>query len=75
MKKQIELIVFPEKIYDQEFITNLSAKKLKINPKDIKAVRQLRRSIDARQNPVFKILLDVFIGEPLSEDNPKYIDA
>jgi uncharacterized FAD-dependent dehydrogenase len=73
MKKQIELIVFPEKIYDQEFITNLSAKKLKINPKDIKAVRQLRRSIDARQNPVFKILLDVFIGEPLSEDNPKYI--
>jgi uncharacterized FAD-dependent dehydrogenase len=73
MKKQIELIVFPEKIYDQEFITNLAAKKLKVNPRDITAIRQLRRSIDARKFPVFKILMDVYIEEPPSEDNPKYI--
>jgi uncharacterized FAD-dependent dehydrogenase len=73
MKKQIELIVFPEKIYDQEFITNLAARRLKINRTDITAIRQLRRSIDARQSPIFKVLIDVFIGEPPSEDNPKYI--
>ena len=73
MKKQIELIVFPEKIYDQEFITHLAAKRLKVNPKDITAIRQLRRSIDARKSPIFKVLMDVYIGEPLSEENPKYI--
>ena len=73
MKKQIELIVFPEKIYDQEFITHLAAKRLKINPKDITGIRQLRRSIDARKSPIFKVLMDVFIGEPPSEENPKYI--
>jgi uncharacterized FAD-dependent dehydrogenase len=73
MKKQIELIIFPEKIYDQEFITNLAARRLKINRTDITAIRQLRRSIDARQSPIFKVLIDVFIGEPPSEDNPKYI--
>ena len=73
MKKQVELIVFPEKIYDQEFITHLAAKRLKINPKDITGIRQLRRSIDARKSPIFKVLMDVFIGEPPSEENPKYI--
>ena len=73
MKKQIELVVPPDKIYNQEFITNSSARKLRINPTEIIAIRQLRRSIDARQYPVFKILMDVFIGEPPSEDNPKYI--
>lgn len=73
MKKQIELIIPPEKIYDQKFITNSSARKLRINPTDITAVRQLRRSIDARQSPIFKVLIDVFIGEPPSEANLKYI--
>ena len=73
MKKQIELIIPPEKIYDQEFITSSAAGKLRINLSTITAIRQLRRSIDARQNPVFKVLMDIYIGELPSEENPKYI--
>ena len=73
MKKQIELIIPPEKIYDQEFITNSAAKKLRINPTNITAIRQLRRSIDARRSPVFKILVDLYFGELPSEENPKYV--
>ncbi|MGB5529886.1 MAG: FAD-binding protein [Ignavibacteriaceae bacterium] len=73
MKNQIEIIVPPEKFYEQAFLINSAARKLRINPTTITAIRQLRRSIDARQNPVFKILIDVYIGELPSEENPKYI--
>ena len=73
MKKQIELIIFPENIYNQEFIHSFAAKKLNVNPSDITGIRTIRRSIDARQRPIFKLLVDVFINEPVSEDNPKYV--
>ena len=73
MKKQIELIIFPENIYNQEFIHSFAAKKLNVNPSDITGIKTIRRSIDARQRPIFKLLVDVFINEPVSEDNPKYV--
>ena len=73
MKKQIELIIYPEKIYDQEFILNSAAKKLRVNPTEITAIKQLKRSIDARQSPIYKLLADIYIGELPSEENPKYI--
>ena len=73
MKKQIELIIFPENIYNQEFIHSFAAKKLNVNPSDITGIRTIRRSIDARQRPIFKLLADVYINEPFSEDEPKYV--
>ena len=73
MKKQLELIIFPENIYNQEFIQSFAAKKLNVNPSDITGIRTIRRSIDARQRPIFKLLVDVYINEPVSEDNQKYI--
>ena len=73
MKKQIELIIYPEKIYDKEFILNSAARKLKVNPAEITAIKQLRRSIDARRSPIYKLLADIYVGELPSEDNPKYV--
>lgn len=73
MKHQIELIIPPEKIYDQDYLLNISSKKLGVNLSEITAFKPVRRSIDARQNPVFKVLYDVYVGELPSEDNPKYI--
>ncbi|MEJ2103481.1 MAG: FAD-dependent oxidoreductase [Ignavibacteriaceae bacterium] len=73
MKKQLELIIFPENIYNQEFIQSFAAKKLNVNPSDITGIRTIRRSIDARQRPIFKLLVDVYINEPVSEDNQTYI--
>jgi uncharacterized FAD-dependent dehydrogenase len=73
MKKQIELIIFPDKIYDQRFIHSLTARKLGVKPSDITGIKMLRRSIDARQRPIFKLLLEAYIDEPFSDDNPKYV--
>jgi hypothetical protein len=66
MKKEIEIAVPPEYINDKEFLYNLAAQKLKLNPAEISAVIPLRRSIDARSsNPVFRILSIVYINEIL----------
>jgi uncharacterized FAD-dependent dehydrogenase len=73
MKHQIELIIPPEKIYDQDYLLHISAKRLGVNLSEITAFKPVRRSIDARQNPVFKLLYDVYVGELPSEDSPKYI--
>ena len=72
MKHQIELIIPPEKIYDQGYIVNSSARKLKINPTNITAIKFLRRSVDARWSPIFRVLLEVYEGETLSKDKKKY---
>ena len=64
MKKEVEIAVPPEYLNDKEFLFNLTAQKLRLNPAEISAVVPLRRSIDARSsNPVFRILSNVYINE------------
>ncbi len=64
MKKQIEIIIPPEELYNKDFYKNAAAQKLGKNTVEINAVIPIRRSIDARSsNPIFKILSDVFINE------------
>lgn len=69
MRKQIELQIFPNNIDNRDFIKTLAAKKLEINPDEITAIVPIRRSIDSRKRPVYKILYEVFISQ-----NPREFD-
>ena len=73
MKHQIEIIVPPEKIDQEGFFRYIASKKLGVRASDITKIIQVRRSIDARRNPIFRILADVYIGETPSIEKPKYI--
>ena len=73
MKYQVELIISPEKLHDPYFLREIAAKKLGIKYGDISTVVQLRRSIDARRIPVYKILAEVYINEYVSSELPKYV--
>ncbi|MGA8265555.1 MAG: FAD-binding protein [Ignavibacteriaceae bacterium] len=64
MKEQIEIIIPPEKLHDKEFLYSKAADALNLSLDEIKAVVQLRRSIDARRKlPVYRILTEVYVNE------------
>ncbi len=70
MTKEIELNIFPHNLGDYKLYKNLSAKKLSINVNEIRAVRVIRRSIDARRkNPTYKIRAIVYINEQPTENS------
>lgn len=73
MKKQVELFVPPEKLYEQGFYRYIVSRKLGISPGEISAIVPIRRSIDARKAPVFHMSVEVYIGEQPSKDRPKYV--
>ncbi|MCW8804407.1 MAG: FAD-binding protein, partial [Ignavibacteriaceae bacterium] len=72
MKKQIEIIIPPEKIFEESFFRYIASRKLGIKPEEITAIIPVRRSVDARKAPVFHMFVDVYIGEHPTEDKPKY---
>jgi uncharacterized FAD-dependent dehydrogenase len=72
MKKQIELTIPPEELFNQNLYKKSAAAKLGIKSDDISSIRIKRRSIDARKKPIYKILIDVYIGEFPSEEIQKY---
>ena len=63
MIKEIELSIHPDFVFDYEHQKKQAAKNLRINPEEISAVQVIRRSIDARKSPVFKLRTLVFINE------------
>ncbi len=73
MKHTIEIIIPPDKIYDSEFVLHIASRKLGVDSSQITAIKPQRRSIDARQSPVFKVLYDIYVGELPSDENPRYI--
>jgi hypothetical protein len=72
MKKQVELIIPPEKIYDNSYFKKVIATKLGVNSDEILSARVIRRSIDARKAPIYRLLVEAFIGEQYKEDEFKY---
>ena len=69
MKKQIEIVLSPDKFNDKEALYKAAAVKLNISSEEISAVLQLRRSVDGRsKNPVFRITAEVYVGELPEED-------
>lgn len=63
MIKEIELSIHPDFVFDYEYQKKQAAKKLRINIEEISAVQVVRRSIDARKFPVYKLRTVVFINE------------
>ena len=74
MKKQIELIIPPEKLNDKEFLYFAAADALNLSVEEINVVVQLRRSLDARRKqPVYRILTEVYVNEfPVHEEEIVY---
>ena len=73
MKHQIEIIVSPEKVHDDGFFRYIASRKLGVRVSDITKIVPIRRSIDARREPIFRVLADVYIGETPSDERPTYI--
>ncbi len=74
MKKQIELAIYPDRLLDRDFHKKLAAQKLRADVNDISAIIPIRRSIDSRKTPVYRILCDVYLNEQpvFSEDRIDY---
>ncbi len=70
MKKQIELAVNPDKIGDRDHHKRVAAHQLGVDEDAISAIIPVRRSIDARKAPLFRIVYDVYVDEspPFDED-------
>ncbi len=72
MQKEIEISVFPDNIHNYDILKRLTAKKLKLAPEDISSFRILRRSLDSRKKPVYKLKLLVYINEIPEENGPAF---
>ncbi|NCQ17976.1 MAG: FAD-dependent oxidoreductase [Ignavibacteria bacterium] len=70
MKTQIEIALLPENALSDSAIRSEISDQLQISAEEINAVRLVRRSIDARKFPVYKLLLDVYVNETPTEENP-----
>ena len=64
MKRQIELTVHPDGLYNRTLHKKLAAKKLRADVNEITALIPLKRSIDARKSAVFRIRYEAYINEP-----------
>ncbi|MDX1702241.1 MAG: FAD-binding protein, partial [Melioribacteraceae bacterium] len=72
MVKEIEFSLPPDLINNNEHHLKLCAKKLKVNPHEITAVKIQKRSVDARKKPVFRLKAAVFINQKPVEDLPTF---
>ncbi|QQS37599.1 MAG: FAD-dependent monooxygenase [Ignavibacteriales bacterium] len=73
MKQQIEIVVPPDKIGNRDYQKLTASQKLKIPPEEITAVVPIKRSIDARRKePVYRILVDVYVNEESAKSELKF---
>ena len=64
MIKQIELKILPEEIHDEDLLRRKAIKKSRLPEARVKAVKLVRRSIDARgSRPFYRVRMEVFSGE------------
>lgn len=69
MIKEIEISCLPKDVYSKSLQILITSKALKISPKRILGLKILRRSIDARQKPIYRLKVRVFIDE-MEHDKP-----
>ena len=72
MIKEVDLSVTPDFIHNYDFLKTLLAKKLKLNINEINSVKVLKRSIDARKSPIFRLRVLVFINESPTKEKTKF---
>lgn len=69
MIKNLELVIPPDQLYNDEYLYASAAKKASVNIQEVSGIRQIRRSVDARSKfPVYRINADIFINEPFSAE-------
>jgi uncharacterized FAD-dependent dehydrogenase len=61
--KELDLLIPPEFSNSKDYVRTQTAKELKLNLAELKAVQTIRRSIDARANPIFRYSVRAFINE------------
>ncbi|MEM7105147.1 MAG: FAD-dependent protein [Bacteroidota bacterium] len=71
MIHRVELKLFSSEIKNDLLIKEKAIAASKANPNDVKAIIQIRRSIDARpRRPVFRLLVEVYVNEDPPQHNP-----
>jgi uncharacterized FAD-dependent dehydrogenase len=71
MTYKAEINILPEYLNDESYIINKAAKKLKLTPAQITSFNIIRRSLDARKKPVYRLLIEVSVGEKPKESTKK----
>lgn len=71
MIKQLEIKVFPDRLYDQAYHDTLLQQQLKAYKGRVRDQQLVKRSIDARgSRPVYLLRYDVYIDEPFTPPPP-----
>lgn len=69
MIKNLELVIPPDQLLNEEYLYKTAAKKASVNINEISGIRQVRRSVDARSRfPVYRISADIFINEAFTAE-------
>ena len=63
MKYNIEINILPEYINDEKYIISKASKRLKLTPVQVTSFNIIRRSLDARKKPVYRLAIEVYVGE------------
>ena len=71
MIHKIEINILPKFINDKIYIINKATKKLKLTSNKISSIKIIRRSLDARKQPVYRLAIEVYIGEKPKESIKK----
>lgn len=71
MVHRVEVTIAPDKIEDEAFIYHKVATRLKLGKEQL-SWKIVRRSIDARKRPVFKVLVEVYVGEAIPDLIPDF---
>ena len=71
MVHRVEVTIPPHKIDDEAFIYQKVTSRLKLGKKNM-PWKIIRRSIDARKKPVYKVLVEVYVDEPMPEIIPDF---
>ncbi len=67
MKYNIEINILPEYINDEKYIISKASKRLKLTPVQVTSFNIIRRSLDARKKPVYRLAIEVYVGEKSKE--------
>ncbi len=78
MVSQIELVLLPEEVFNDNAIAIAASYKLNIPTERITAIKTLKRSIDARgKQVVYRIKANIYIDEspPVEKASPSYLNV
>jgi uncharacterized FAD-dependent dehydrogenase len=72
MKYKVEINIPPEYIKDETYILKRAAAELKIIPTKLTSLKIIRRSLDARRKPVYRLAVEIYVNEKPKVISEKY---